>query len=164
MTLVSHKKLPPSQLSSVVQKNKGKYHMKSRKIELCSLKGCIHYMQPQTDLTRHLKNCHAGMTKREYYAKSKPDVCIEDQPFSSFSQSQSLGPAVTELDIFGKDASDSEKVNQNLTSDEKSDGERSVLDSDVSLSSPFYPGIISPSPKKDLDITRVSRRVILPEL
>jgi len=74
-----------------------------------------------------------------------------------------LGPAVTELDIFGKDASDSEKVNQNLTSDEESDGERSVLDSDVSLSSPFYPGIISPSPKKDLDITRV-RRVILPEL
>jgi len=69
MTLVSHAKLPPSQLSSVIQKNKGKSYMKGRKIELCSLRGCIHYMQPQTDLTRHLKIYHAGMTKKEYYAK-----------------------------------------------------------------------------------------------
>lgn len=43
--------------------------MKHRKVELCSIKGCKHYMQPQTDLTRHLKNCHNGMTKKQYYAK-----------------------------------------------------------------------------------------------
>ena len=69
MTLASHKKLPPSLLSSVIKKNKGKSHMKHRKVELCSIKGCKHYMQPQTDLTRHLKNCHNGMTKKEFYAK-----------------------------------------------------------------------------------------------
>uniref|UniRef100_A0A7M5WZV9 C2H2-type domain-containing protein n=2 Tax=Clytia hemisphaerica TaxID=252671 RepID=A0A7M5WZV9_9CNID len=143
MTLASHNKLPPSLLSSVIKKNKGKSHMKHRKVELCSIKGCKHYMQPQTDLTRHLKNCHNGMTKKQYYAKRKPRIVDEDgpseKPLINVSCNVSLinDSVITAIEDQDDIPADSSQMYHNV--EDFSDCERSdLLDSDCTLS-PFYP-------------------------
>ena len=69
LTLASHKKLPPSLLCIVDKKNKSKDYMKYRKVELCYVKGCKKYMQPLTDLTRHLRLHHNGNEKRKIQRK-----------------------------------------------------------------------------------------------